>query len=197
MNHAPPCPWIRQRRPPYRERRRRRHFSRRPRRRRARPSAITAIGKDVARPRIGYRRRGEQTRRPGAVPNVGLMRHDRDRQATRIGDDMALAALDLLARVIAASVGFTDRPSMTPAVAPASRPVASRASVTRRKSIAAHTPSSLHRATGGNIPEPSNRADSLAAAYAIGIRSRQCTKARRRLHPCPFPKADRETRPWE
>ena len=43
------------------------------------------------------------------------MRHDRDRQATRIGDDMALAALDLLARVIAASVGFTDRLSMTPA----------------------------------------------------------------------------------
>ena len=94
------------------------------------PSAITALGKDVARPRIGYRRRGEQTRRPGAVPNVGLMHHDRDRQATRIGDDMALAALDLLARVIAASVGFTDRPSMTPAVAPASRPVALRACVT-------------------------------------------------------------------
>ena len=94
------------------------------------PSAITALGKDVARPRIGYRRRGEQTRRPGAVPNVGLMHHDRDRQATRIGDDMALAALDLLARVIAASVGFTDRPSMTPAVGPASRPVALRACVT-------------------------------------------------------------------
>ena len=65
---------------------------------------------------------GKDTGRPVAVPNVGLMHHDRDRQATRIGDDMALAALDLLARVIAASVGFTDRPSMTPAVAPASRP---------------------------------------------------------------------------
>ena len=32
---------------------------------------------------------------------------------------MALAALDLLARVIAASVGFTDRSSMTPAFAQA------------------------------------------------------------------------------
>ena len=37
------------------------------------PSAITAIGKDLAQPRMGYRRRGEQVRRPVAVLNVGLM----------------------------------------------------------------------------------------------------------------------------
>ena len=37
------------------------------------PSTITAIGKDVAQPRMGDRRRGEQVRRPVAVLNVGLM----------------------------------------------------------------------------------------------------------------------------
>ena len=109
------------------------------------PSAITALGKDVARPRIGYRRRGEQTRRPGAVPNVGLMHHDRDRQATRIGDDMALAALDLLARVIAASVGFTDRLSMTPAVGSPLRPTGSRAAPTSALSTGSSRPLSCIR----------------------------------------------------
>ena len=43
-----------------------------------------------------------RSRRPVAVLNVGLMHHDRDRQVTGIGDDMALAALDLLACVTAA-----------------------------------------------------------------------------------------------
>ena len=62
--------------------------------------------------------------------HAGSSQSGRGRQATRIGDDMALAALDLLARVIAASVGFTDRLSMTPAVAPPSRLAASRACVT-------------------------------------------------------------------
>ena len=94
------------------------------------PSAITALGKDVARPRIGYRRRGEQTRRAVTVLNAGRVSDDPHHQSERIDEHMALAALDLLARVIAASVGFTDRLSMTPAVAPASRPVASRACVT-------------------------------------------------------------------
>ena len=65
---------------------------------------------------------GKDTGHPVAVLNVGLMHHDRDRQATRIGDDMALAALDLLACVIAArtaaSVVFTDRPSITLASRP-------------------------------------------------------------------------------
>ena len=59
------------------------------------PSAITALGKDVARPRIGYRRRGEQTRRPGAVlivtPEVEIL-PDRAARRKVLGQMAPLAA---------------------------------------------------------------------------------------------------------
>jgi hypothetical protein len=61
--------------------------------------------------------------------------HDQPNQiALRVGDDVALAALDLLSCVIApraaALGGFTDWLSITPAVGLASRPAASRAAIT-------------------------------------------------------------------
>ena len=68
----------------------------------------------------------QHRRRAVTVLNANRVSDDPHHQSERIDEHMALAALDLLARVIAASVGFTDRPSMTPAVGPASRPAASR-----------------------------------------------------------------------
>ena len=67
-----------------------------------------------------------------------------EHQAEGVGYDVALAALELLAGVVAgdpaAPVVFTDWLSMTPAVGDASRPASSRAAITRRWLIDCQSP---------------------------------------------------------
>ena len=64
-------------------------------------SCISAIGKDMAQPWIERADRGEHARGAIAILNAGFMHDKPDQIALRVGDDMALAALDLLACVIA------------------------------------------------------------------------------------------------
>jgi hypothetical protein len=69
-------------------------------------------------------------------------------EAKRVGDDVALAALDLLSRVIACNStsfrSFTLWLSMTPADGLASLPSGSRATITRRWLIVANSARSRH-----------------------------------------------------
>ena len=75
-------------------------------------AGIAAIGEDVAQPGTQMPDRGEDAHRTIAVLDVGGMDLQPDQVAQRIDDDMALAALDLLAGVIppwAAAFGGFDR----------------------------------------------------------------------------------------
>ena len=65
-------------------------------------SPIAAIGEDVAQPREARSDRGENVRCAIAILDVGGMDDCRDQQATSVGEDVALAAHDFLARIIAA-----------------------------------------------------------------------------------------------
>ena len=99
-------------------------------------SSIAAVGEDMAQPGEGLAHGAQHQGSAVAVLNIGAVNHQSDQQAERIGHDMALAALYLLARVEAGdpaglSVVFTLWLSITPALGLASRPSNSRAAMTR------------------------------------------------------------------
>jgi hypothetical protein len=64
---------------------------------------ISSIGEDVAQPRKRSPDGGEHLRSRVTILNIGSMDDQRDHQSERVGHDVALAALDFLARVIAAN----------------------------------------------------------------------------------------------
>ena len=106
---------------------------------------IAAIGKDMAQPRVERADRGQH--RHGSITILDIRRVDPQpaQMALRVGDDVALAALDLLAGIKAAgppaSVVFTDWLSMTPAEGLASQPAFSREAATRAWLIRSKVPS--------------------------------------------------------
>ena len=69
-------------------------------------AAVAAIGKDVVQPGVavpdGVPDGVQHGRRTVAVLNIGAMDHEADHQAERVGQDVALAAVDLLAGIEAA-----------------------------------------------------------------------------------------------
>ena len=70
-------------------------------------SGIAAIGEDVAQPREAFDDVAQDERRPVAVLDVGSVDHGVDEIALGVGEDVALAPLDLLTRVVAPrSAGF-------------------------------------------------------------------------------------------
>ncbi len=99
------------------------------------------------RPRIAYRAKDRQ--RAVAVLHIGGMDDGADHQARRVGRDMALAALDPFAGVIAANStsfgSFYALTAITPAVGVASRPSSSRAAITSRPLIETQRPSSRQK----------------------------------------------------
>ena len=64
-------------------------------------ASIAAIGKHMAQPREAVDDLGQHQRCAVAVLDVGGVDHGVDQVALSVGDDVALAALDLLARIIA------------------------------------------------------------------------------------------------
>ena len=62
---------------------------------------IAAVSEDMAQPWIERADRGEHAWGTIAILNAGFMHDEPDQMALRVGDDMTLAALDLLACVIA------------------------------------------------------------------------------------------------
>ncbi len=65
-------------------------------------TGIAAVGEQVAQPWEAVDDPGQHQRRSIAILDIGRMDHGMNQVALGIGQDMALAALDLLARVIAA-----------------------------------------------------------------------------------------------
>lgn len=65
-------------------------------------SGVAAISKNMAQPGIGFSDRGQNGNRAVAVLNVGGMHMQSDQMARSVGDDVALAPIDLLAGVVAA-----------------------------------------------------------------------------------------------
>ena len=97
-------------------------------------AGIAGIGKNVAQPRETVADRGQQRNRTVAILNLGTMDDGPDQPAARIGDDVALAALDFLAGVEparAARLGGLDRLAVDypDGDGLASRPAASRAGI--------------------------------------------------------------------
>src|SRR3546814_3374354 len=72
-------------------------------------ASIAAIGKDMAQPWKAVDDFTQDQRRAVAVLNVGGMDHRMYQIALGVGEDVALAALDLLARVIAARAATFSR----------------------------------------------------------------------------------------
>ena len=109
---------------------------------------VAAVRKDVAQPWEALVYSLEHI--DGAVPvlNVGSMHENEDQEATGVGQDVALAPLDLFARVIAANptllVALTDWLSMIPAQGEASRPSISRRLITSVMLIASNRPAPRH-----------------------------------------------------
>lgn len=64
---------------------------------------IAAIGEDVAQPWMAEPDRLQQVGSSVAILNIGPVDPHEDQEAERVGDDVALAPFDLLARVIAAN----------------------------------------------------------------------------------------------
>jgi hypothetical protein len=93
-------------------------------------ACITAVSKDVAQPWIKPADRGQYSDGTILILDAGDMHDQSDEMAGRVGDNVLLAANDLLPaskpRVPPPSVVLTDWLSMTPAVGLACRP-ASRA----------------------------------------------------------------------
>jgi hypothetical protein len=86
-----------------------------------------------------------------AILNIVILDQHEEQEATGIGEDVTLATLDVLARIIAAntaalaaltfgSVVFTDWLSITPALGLASRPACSRAVITSKVLIVVSKP---------------------------------------------------------
>ena len=65
-------------------------------------AGITAIGEDVAQPREEIADRRQHADRAVAILNVGAVHLGADQQPGGVGDDVALAPVDLLAGVVAA-----------------------------------------------------------------------------------------------
>jgi hypothetical protein len=63
---------------------------------------VAAVGEDMAEPRKSVADGGQYVHSAVPVLNVGFMHLDPDHQAGRVGDDMALVALDFLPGIIAA-----------------------------------------------------------------------------------------------
>ena len=115
---------------------------------------------------------GDHTSRAVAILNVGVMHEQTDQIAFRVGDDVALAAVDLLARVIAPRTA-TFRGFHRLAVDHSGRRAGlaafrSRAATTSAWLIRANVPSC---ASGRNTPAPSSRAGTPSEAAATGSRS--------------------------
>lgn len=97
-------------------------------------SIIGTIGPDQIEPGEEAAQSGEREKCPVAVLDVRRMDHGAQDKALRVDDEMALASLDLLGRVITHrvdrgppfSADLTDWLSMMPALGLASRPIASR-----------------------------------------------------------------------
>ena len=119
---------------------------------------IAAIGEETAQGRIGVATAFDEVRCAVAVLDVSGEHQSVEEVAGRVGRDMALAALDLLAGIIAArptrfggprgppaSVVLTDWLSMMPAVGSASRPSAIRTPATSTALIASSRPLSRIR----------------------------------------------------
>ena len=62
---------------------------------------VGAVGENMTQPRGRFAEQGEESRRAVAILDPGLVNHESEQQAIGIGDDMTLAPVDLLARVIA------------------------------------------------------------------------------------------------
>jgi site-specific DNA recombinase len=73
-------------------------------------AGVAAIGEDVAQPGERMADRRQQRRRAVAILDVGCVHVGRDQQPVGIGQDMALAAFDLLAGVVAARPAGLGRP---------------------------------------------------------------------------------------
>src|SRR5438874_13293528 len=65
-------------------------------------AGVAAVGEDVAQPRVEVADLLEHEDRAIAVLHVGLVHHQPDHVARCVGHDVMLAALDFLARVVAA-----------------------------------------------------------------------------------------------
>src|ERR1700678_216255 len=71
-------------------------------------AGVSAVGEDVAQPRIGRADRRQDERSAVAILDVGGMDYDADEMALRVGDDVPLATHDLLAGVESArTAAFT------------------------------------------------------------------------------------------
>ena len=64
-------------------------------------TGITCVGEDVTQPWKAVANGPQHIDRPVAVLDIGGMNEDEDQEAAGVGQDMALAAFHLLARVIA------------------------------------------------------------------------------------------------
>jgi len=64
-------------------------------------AGIAAIGEAMAQPREAVADAGEQVRSAVAILDARLLDHRPDQEALGVGDDMALAALDLFTGIIA------------------------------------------------------------------------------------------------
>lgn len=66
-------------------------------------ACIAAVGEDVAQPWMAEPDRPEQVGSAVSILNIGPVDPHEDQEAERVGDDVALAPFDLLARVISAN----------------------------------------------------------------------------------------------
>lgn len=114
-------------------------------------AGIAAVRKDMAQSGVEAADRSKDERSSVPILDVGGMHEEADQIALRVGDDVALASLDLLARIVAARPaafrGFHRLAvdvSMTPALGLASRPAFSRIAMTSAWLIAANLPSRDH-----------------------------------------------------
>jgi hypothetical protein len=98
-------------------------------------SGIATIGKDMAQPGIARTDRSKDAGGAIAILNAGFVHDESNQVALGVGNNVALAALNLLSCVKApwatAFRVFTDWLSITPAVGLASRPAPSRDAMTR------------------------------------------------------------------
>ena len=147
-------------------------------------SSIATIGKDMAQPGIARTDRSKNAGGAIAILNAGFVNDESDQVALGVGDDVALTALDSLARIKApwatAFCGFHRL-----AVNHSGR----RARLSTSRLTRCHDESvvpvrqKFHRATRRkNSPAPSSRVGSPSAIAAIGNRWTQC----RGSHLSPF-----------
>lgn len=64
-------------------------------------SGTTTVGEDMPQPRPALENGFEDGRRAVAILNIGAVNRETDHQSERVDDDMTLASLNLLSRVIA------------------------------------------------------------------------------------------------